>query len=163
MADCSVDGCEKKARKRGMCPSHYWVDTHPTQLCSAPGCDSSARTNGMCNKHNCAAWRAEGNRGKRPQEYYSPEATQDRNLRHNYGIGRGEWLAMVEAQGGVCKICGRAPKGKGRNTRCLHVDHDHVSGVIRGLLCIKCNVMLGKSEDSTATLQKAIDYLLAAR
>lgn len=41
---------------------------------------------------------------------------------------------MLTAQGGGCAICGAKPK-----TRRLHVDHDHASGAVRGLLCHRCN------------------------
>lgn len=42
--------------------------------------------------------------------------------------------AMLEAQGGGCAICGNPPK-----SRRLHVDHDHKTGAVRGLLCHRCN------------------------
>ena len=45
-----------------------------------------------------------------------------------------EYEGMLAEQGGVCAICGNPPKVKR-----LHVDHDHATGVIRGLLCHRCN------------------------
>lgn len=45
-----------------------------------------------------------------------------------------EYASLLERQGGVCAICRRAPK-----TRRLHVDHDHHSMTVRGLLCHRCN------------------------
>ena len=44
---------------------------------------------------------------------------------------------MLAEQGGGCAICGAPPK-----TRRLHVDHDHKTGEIRGLLCYRCNKAL---------------------
>lgn len=47
-----------------------------------------------------------------------------------------EYAARLEEQGGVCAICGNPPKEGGR---ALHVDHDHKTGDVRGLLCHYCN------------------------
>lgn len=44
---------------------------------------------------------------------------------------------LLEAQGGGCALCGATPK-----KRRLHVDHDHRSGAVRGLLCYRCNVVV---------------------
>lgn len=50
------------------------------------------------------------------------------------GVTDEEYAAMLERQGGGCAICGATPK-----TRRLHVDHDHRTGGVRGLLCHRCN------------------------
>nr|WP_240942772.1 endonuclease VII domain-containing protein [Planosporangium thailandense] len=54
-------------------------------------------------------------------------------------------------QGGVCAICG-SPDPK-------HVDHDHVFGNVRGILCSNCNGGLGQFEDDVQRLSEAIRYL----
>jgi hypothetical protein len=62
---------------------------------------------------------------------------------------------MFEAQRGVCVICGEArPK-----ERTLHVDHDHETGVIRGLLCFRCNQAIGSLQEDHDIFQAAADYL----
>lgn len=68
-----------------------------------------------------------------------------------------KFTAMLTAQEGVCAICktDTAPKR-------LNVDHDHVSGDVRGLLCINCNWGLGQFRDSVELLQDAINYLKKA-
>lgn len=66
-------------------------------------------------------------------------------------------LAVMQG-GEFCKIC-----GAGRGAKRLHVDHDHETGEIRGLLCSLCNAMLGQARDNPATLQAGIDYLSTAR
>jgi Recombination endonuclease VII len=50
------------------------------------------------------------------------------------GITDADYEALLAAQGGGCAICGNPPK-----TRRLHVDHDHKTGKVRGLLCHRCN------------------------
>jgi hypothetical protein len=59
-----------------------------------------------------------------------------------FGIGIGLYEQMLEAQDGVCAIC-RAVCSTGKS---LAVDHDHGSGVVRGLLCLRCNLELGVYE-----------------
>lgn len=75
-------------------------------------------------------------------------------LKKEYGITLAEYETLLEAQGGVCAICGNPPNG-----RVLSVDHDHKTGLRRGLLCHGCNMGLGSLGDSTPTLQAAIAYL----
>jgi hypothetical protein len=58
---------------------------------------------------------------------------------------------MFEAQAGLCAICKTAPAE--------HIDHDHSTGKLRGLLCLNCNHGLGKLLDDIATLESAIQYL----
>ena len=50
------------------------------------------------------------------------------------GVTDADYTRMLEAQGGGCAICGNPPK-----SRRLHVDHDHRTGQVRGLLCFRCN------------------------
>ena len=62
---------------------------------------------------------------------------------------------MLADQGGVCAVCSREPT-PGIS---LHVDHDHETGRIRGLLCFRCNNALGDLEDDPALLRVATRYL----
>ena len=59
---------------------------------------------------------------------------------------------LLSTQNGLCAIC------KENRPRCL--DHNHKTGLTRGMLCNQCNVLLGMAKDSVETLQRAIDYLL---
>jgi hypothetical protein len=64
--------------------------------------------------------------------------------------------AMLVKQDGGCSIC---KKTVNKNGTRLCVDHDHETGLIRGLLCHDCNTSLGKLDDSLDLLYKAVEYL----
>ena len=73
------------------------------------------------------------------------------HLMRRYGIGADEFDELVRLQGGVCAICGReSPE---------HVDHDHETGAVRGILCFNCNGGLGQFRDSIDALDAAAAYL----
>ena len=73
------------------------------------------------------------------------------------GITEDEYLGLLEIQGGQCAIC-KADQPWSRSTT-WHVDHDHITGEVRGLLCSRCNRGLGYFRDDPALLNRAIDYL----
>ena len=79
-------------------------------------------------------------------------------LREQYGMSLEQFDKLLEGQGGVCAICGSdSPRDKrGFN---FHIDHDHVSGRHRGILCGPCNRGLGHFHDSITNLRAAADYL----
>lgn len=60
-------------------------------------------------------------------------------LKRDYNLLPSEYHTMMASQGGKCKMC----KSQPLNGNTLHIDHDHVTGKVRGLLCITCNVHLG--------------------
>ena len=82
--------------------------------------------------------------------------SRDRYLRRNYGIGLDRHDALLMAQGGVCAICKQAPSKCGS----LHVDHCHITGMVRGLLCTHCNRGVGGFRDNPQWCQSASRYLL---
>lgn len=91
--------------------------------------------------------------------YYQTHITGIRAyvLRRSYGITPERYDTMLAAQGGHCAICpAKEPGGRGKF---FHVDHDHTTGKVRGLLCHRCNTALGLFQDSPAALKLAIKYL----
>jgi hypothetical protein len=72
-----------------------------------------------------------------------------------YGLTQASYLAMLEAQNGVCAVCSAPPKAG----RSLHVDHCHSSGKVRGLLCPNCNSALGHAKDDQERLRLLGEYL----
>lgn len=77
-----------------------------------------------------------------------------------YKLNSDDYSALIKEQNNVCKICGKQESGvfRGKQKR-LSVDHNHITGKIRGLLCSSCNVGLGVFKDSPDLLRKAIKYL----
>jgi hypothetical protein len=61
------------------------------------------------------------------------------HLRNKFGLTVDEYNRILEAQDGACALCDAPPTAKSS----LHVDHDHGTGEIRGLLCMRCNNALG--------------------
>ncbi len=86
-----------------------------------------------------------------PTEHGSEHA---KRIKLNYGLSVDEYNIMLKQQEGCCAICQlRCKRGR------LAVDHDHDTGVVRGLLCLSCNTALGQFRDSPAVLERAFKYL----
>lgn len=71
-----------------------------------------------------------------------------------YKIKATEYANMFRCQEGKCAICGETTPGDN-----LHIDHNHETGDVRGLLCMKCNTLIGLAREKTSVLQEAISYL----
>lgn len=104
------------------------------------------------------------NPGARPTVRYDTieereRAVKESYLRRRYNLSLKEYEAMLAGQNGLCKICGR-PDPKGRK---LHVDHDHNTGAVRGLLCQGCNFGLGGFQDNPELLLEAVKYILRSK
>lgn len=63
------------------------------------------------------------------------------------------WQIIYDFQKGKCAICGHKLKK-------ANIDHCHVTGLVRGLLCAACNRALGRFRDDLKRLQAAVEYLL---
>ena len=79
-------------------------------------------------------------------------------LQWHYGITLADYDEMMNEQGNKC-VCG-ATRGRS-NKEALHVDHDHNTGLIRGLLCHRCNRAIGLVDDP-ASLRALADYIESA-
>lgn len=82
---------------------------------------------------------------------------------HLYGLARATFHGLLWAQGNACAICStRTPKSRTTNPDGWHVDHNHQTGVVRGILCSKCNTLLGHADDLPQRLESAAMYLRRA-
>jgi len=84
----------------------------------------------------------------------SKRELQSRRLKRIRGITLDDYDQLLTQQGGGCAACGEPP-----TTIRLHIDHDHVTGQIRGLLCRHCNSALGYGRDDPKILRGLADYL----
>lgn len=93
----------------------------------------------------------------------NPEKYQDTTLKRRYDISFLVAQNLYHMQKGKCGICGtHIPKLTSRTkTRynSAHIDHDHKTNKVRGLLCPHCNYLLGNCKDDISILEKAILYL----
>lgn len=85
---------------------------------------------------------------------YSESHRRWHKIKYLYGLTKDEYLLISRAQGDVCAICGRTDTG-----RALVVDHDHETGKVRGLLCLKCNRAIGLIGDDADMLNRASQYV----
>lgn len=75
-----------------------------------------------------------------------------------YGIELEDYDKMAKDQEGKCLLCEKVPNGLKKGEQ-FHVDHDHITGKIRGLLCDTCNRGLGMFKESPELLLKASEYI----
>ena len=91
---------------------------------------------------------------------WSDGSYRDSVYRRKFGITLADYDAMLLSQDYKCAIClTEDPRGHGQKNKRFHVDHDHATGEVRGLLCHDCNVGLGHFKDRTDIMKDAIHYL----
>lgn len=76
-------------------------------------------------------------------------------IKRMYGISFAALGQMLADQGGVCAVCLQPS----RNGKALHIDHCHITGRVRGLLCNRCNLGIGMLGDTAESVLKAAVYL----
>jgi len=104
-------------------------------------------------RHNLPVSCTDENGKQNPVYYKSVQ------LKSTYGLSLDEFNAMRERQGYCCAICGEHENEITGRRGGLHVDHDHETGRIRGLLCWRCNLGLGNLQESPDVLSQAISYI----
>lgn len=92
----------------------------------------------------------------------NPTYESSRKLKERYGITPEQYEEMFTIQEGKCAICGSeetARHNHSNEVQKLAVDHCHITGKIRALLCQDCNRGLGKFKDDPARLIQAAEYV----
>jgi hypothetical protein len=95
---------------------------------------------------------------KKRQQLYKERDKQNNRKRwlwNKYKLTVEEYISLVEYSNNTCYICGSTPY----ENKKLHIDHDHKTGKIRGLLCARCNWYLAKIEKDPEILNKIKKYL----
>lgn len=92
----------------------------------------------------------------------NPDVEYHRNLQRSFGISLDDYLQKFQNQNGVCAICKKAETshGQAKTLRRLAVDHNHLTGEIRELLCNRCNTTLGRINEDLDLLEEMKNYLI---
>lgn len=152
---CSEDGCEKPRAAWGLCDTHYRrlnpkrrgpIEGRTCTWCGAELAPERRVTAMFCSKDCKSKARVMDGRARASSMRFY--------FKSRYGLTPEK---VEEMAAGGCGICGTTD-WPGRHSR-PHVDHNHSTGAVRGILCSECNTGLGKFRDDPAMLQKAIDYL----
>ena len=169
----TVNSIEKRCPKCGRIypatPEYFYRDVRKKdglnsycKRCNHIACQKYGRTkNGKAIKKRYQ----QSEKGKRSQKKYATTTNgkwtrQNNNLKSKYGFTLREYNQLFQQQGGCCAICRKPETASNKyGTRVLAVDHDHKTGKVRGLLCDRCNRMVGFAKENTTVLQKAIKYL----
>lgn len=110
---------------------------------------------GIAYCNGCQNERQKGYRNRHRQRYR--DANRKARLKTTYGISPTDVSDMISDQNGCCAICNTdAPGAKG-----FHIDHNHETGKIRGLLCGFCNSGLGFFRDNPKLMRRAATYVTA--
>ena len=139
--------CYAKAwRKQGWRPINIKALCHPERRHY-----SQSLCRSCYNRERQKLWRANNS-----EKHY------DTRLRIIYGITYEDYQRMFAEQDGKCKICGVSPRHCYPKRGGLVVDHDHKSLKVRGLLCVRCNLLVGYMEDvTTQIIEKAHNYIFS--
>lgn len=109
-------------------------------------------------RHATKVWNMEhkayGIEYKRDWRKRNPVQAREYQVRHRYGLTPEQYSKLIEEQDNKCAICHQPPVKKR-----LHVDHDFVTGKVRGLLCSNCNVAIGLLQHDIKKMEDAITYL----
>ena len=92
------------------------------------------------------------------KDYNARALRKGSHLRHRYGISLIEFNDILERQDHKCVVCNEVFNTSHIMTR-PHVDHDHNTGRVRGILHMQCNTMLGHAKDKPERLEKGAKYL----
>lgn len=87
---------------------------------------------------------------------YCRRCQRARHFYRKYGITHEQYDELLKKQNGVCAICHEAETMK---NKVLAVDHDHATGIIRGLLCHRCNIGIGYFRERIELFKEAARYL----
>lgn len=92
------------------------------------------------------------------RSYYkaNPDAWRLSHVARRYGLSAEEYARLVDTAGDRCAICREPQQGKS-----LAVDHHHDTGVVRGLLCQNCNIMIGMARENPEILRQGAEYLIS--
>jgi len=135
-------------------------ELHERKIKNCPVCKTTEHPKAENKGHLCKPCAV-----KRATDWYkaNPERYFFNQIRATYGISKEQYLSLLLQQDNKCAICGESETvtnhWKKNETRRLAIDHCHDSGIIRGLLCYRCNTTLGSIGDNPDLLRNMATYL----
>ena len=84
------------------------------------------------------------------------ECKSNKDSVRRYGLNNSQVLSLLENQNGKCAICLKSIQNRSE----AHVDHEHSTGFVRGVLCSNCNTAIGLLSDNWQNLERGRDYIL---
>jgi len=141
--------CMKSYYREKNRPEGITDDPRPCIHCGVVYRPKAQRFSVYCSRACNEAYRKDSGRGR------------EGHLNRKYGISQSDYDDLLDAQGGGCAFCGKSAGDQKRYKSYLHVDHDHKTGRVRGLLCDQCNLALGRLGDSVDRIRSILSYLEA--
>jgi hypothetical protein len=105
---------------------------------------------------NPEKWREYGKKWAKDNKERTHAMNRANQMKRDYGLSPEGYYLLFVYQLGSCAICCKEVDFLGQHT---HIDHDHKTGKVRGILCNLCNHLIGESLESPVILRRAIDYL----
>jgi hypothetical protein len=178
MKICKATECNNSASSKGYCDKHYRrfkkygnseiVHKHVKNKCLDDECQNYAIVKGYCDKHYRRFKKTGTSKRIQRKQVCKVDGCENKHLAKSLCYTH-YWMnakkinidheadLLIKNHNGVCDICGTDKPGyAGRR---LAIDHDHSTGIVRGMLCQKCNVGLGNFNDNPDLLLKAVQYL----
>ncbi len=152
---CAAIRSERSRRQRGVRARKAPLENVPEGLKWCPDCGTVKSMDEFPRHRSARLGRAlyckpcHINRGNASRERHGGH--RNYHLNRRYGITAAEADAILAEQGGLCAICRTSPAA--------HVDHNHATGRVRGLLCFNCNGGLCQFKDQIDVLNAAVRYL----
>lgn len=150
------EGLRRCARCKQVKPVEDFSGTNPNRRTK----DSKSVYCRPCEAERQREWRVThpgySTKYSKPKTAEQKRIRWEREIEKRYGMSVASFDELLEAQTGVCAICSGPPNGQGSR---LQVDHDHDTSRVRGLLCSKCNTLLGLADHKTERLMAAALYL----
>jgi hypothetical protein len=144
----------------------FWQDDELKRRCKVCGESKPLSMFYLTSKKTSRQWQCKECQKKATREWglrnpeWKARLQRKNELKRKYGLTRDQFEAMLQEQHGVCAICKGNEQLTKRKREPLCVDHKHdESRAIRGLLCRRCNVIVGMVENNPELFRAAADYL----
>ncbi len=106
-------------------------------------------------RKRCRGCRVKAQREWRKKNPIKVKEAQRRHKLKKYGITDVEYQKIIKTQNNRCEVCGNEEKERPK----MPIDHNHATGKFRGVICSRCNRVLGAVDDEATLLRKLAEYL----